>query len=806
MCPRRSSRFAPIGALSLAAIVTSACGSSTTTVTAPSTIARCGVTLSATDATVPPEGGTGRITVTTARECAWSAASEAGWLSISGPNSGQGDGAIDYRVAANGDPVARRGGIVLNDRRAEVAQAAGTCVIQLRQSSASFPQSGGSGGIDVTASSQMCTWTAVPDAEWITITSGANGKGTASLAFSVAPTTGPPRTATISIAEQRFSIVQSEGCSYTISPASFATGASGGDGAITVSTSSGCPWTTLSNSPWITVMQGAAGMGPGAVRFAVGATSGPARAGSLVVAGHAFAVTQSTGCSYQVTPATHSAPATGGDVTISVNASSGCAWSAESGAPWISIIGASSGNGAATVTLSVAASTGAGRSGSVTIAGQTVTVSQAQGCAFTISPESQGFGSSGGTGSVTVTTEAGCAWSASSQADWLSITSGASGTGTSTVQYSVAATAGGARSGTMLIAGRTFTVNQSEGCGITLAPDSVRLNPPGGTTSFSVQTGTTCAWTATPQVPWITISSGARGTGPGAVQLAVVPNMGERRTGTVVVADGPGTAPATFTVTQDNGCNVTLSSAGATMPAAGGSGSVDVMADATCDWNVRADDPWIAITSGPRGSGNGTVTFNVAANTGATRTGVIRIGGRSYTITQPAGCSYAINPTSQAIPAAGGETTVAITAEASCTWTAVPVAPWITVVSGASGAGAGTVRLAIAGTTDTARTGTATIAGLTFTVNQASGCTYSVAPAAIPAAAAGGPATFNVTASGPGCTWTATTDVPWITITGAASGTGSGAVNFTVEANPGAVRTGTINVQGQVVTVTQSGI
>ena len=136
----------------------------------------------------------------------------------------------------------------------------------------------------------------------------------------------------------------------------------------------------------------------------------------------------------------------------------------------------------------------------------------------------------------------------------------------------------------------------------------------------------------------------------------------------------------------------------------------------------------------------------------------------------------------------------------------VPVEPWITVVSGASGAGAGTVRLAVAGTTDTARSGTATIAGLTFTVNQASGCTYSVAPAAIPAAAVGGPATFNVTTSGPGCTWTVTTDVTWITITGAASGTGSGAVNFTVQANPGAARTGTINVQGQVVTVTQSGI
>jgi hypothetical protein len=731
-----------------------------------------------------------------------------GWLSISGSSSGQGDGSIDYRVAANADPVVRRGSISLNDKRAEVTQAAGACAIQLRQSSASFPQAGGSGSIDVTASSQLCTWTAVADAEWIAITSGGNGKGSASLSFSVAPTAGPPRTATISIAEQRFSVLQSEGCSYAISPASHAAGASGGNGTIAVSTAAGCPWTALSNSQWIAVAQGATGIGPGTVAFSVSPTGGPARTGGLVVAGHAFPVTQSQGCSYQVTPLSHSAPAAGGDVTITVAAAAGCPWSAASNHSWISIVGASSGMGTGTVRLQVAASTAAARSGSATIAGQTVTVTQAQGCTFAISPESQGFGSSGGTGSVNVTAEAGCAWTASSQStDWISITSGAAGSGNGTVQYSVAATTGGARSGTMLIAGRTFTVTQSESCALTLVPTNVRVGEAGGATSFNVQTGGTCAWTAAPQVPWITITSGDRATGSGAVQLAVAPNAGERRTGTVTVTDGAGVAPATFTVTQDNGCSVTLSSAGATIASAGGAGTVDVTSDASCEWNVRSDDPWIAITSGPRGAGSATVAFNVAANTGAPRTGVIRIGPRSFTITQQSGCTYSIDPTSQAMPAAGGETTVNVTAEASCTWTSVSGAPsWISVVSGASGAGSGPVRLAVAATTDAGRSGTATIAGLTFTVNQASGCTYTVAPAAIPAAAGGGPASFNVTTSGPGCTWTATTDAAWITITGDATGTGAGAVNFTVQANPGAARTGTITVQGQVVTVSQAGM
>ncbi len=56
--------------------------------------------------------------------------------------------------------------------------------------------------------------------------------------------------------------------------------------------------------------------------------------------------------------------------------------------------------------------------------------------------------------------------------------------------------------------------------------------------------------------------------------------------------------------------------------------------------------------------------------------------------------------------------------------------PWLTITSGASGTGNGSVGLSIAANTGVARTGTATIAGQTFTVNQAAfvaPCTYSIA-------------------------------------------------------------------------------
>ena len=61
---------------------------------------------------------------------------------------------------------------------------------------------------------------------------------------------------------------------------------------------------------------------------------------------------------------------------------------------------------------------------------------------------------------VKVTTISGCTWTATSNASWLTITSGASGTGSGDVTYSVAANSGGVRTGTLTIADQTLTVTQ----------------------------------------------------------------------------------------------------------------------------------------------------------------------------------------------------------------------------------------------------------------------------------------------------------------------------------------------------------
>ncbi|HYK90654.1 MAG TPA: fibronectin type III domain-containing protein, partial [Acidobacteriota bacterium] len=84
-------------------------------------------------------------------------------------------------------------------------------------------------------------------------------------------------------------------------------------------------------------------------------------------------------------------------------------------------------------------------------------------CTYSLSSNGQSVGAGSSTGSVGVSTNAGCGWSASSNAPWIAITSGGTGSGSGTVNFAVAVnTTSGPRTGTMTIAGQTFTISQAK--------------------------------------------------------------------------------------------------------------------------------------------------------------------------------------------------------------------------------------------------------------------------------------------------------------------------------------------------------
>lgn len=230
------------------------------------------------------------------------------------------------------------------------------------------------------------------------------------------------------------------------------------------------------------------------------------------------------------------------------------------------------------------------------------------------------------------------------------------------------------------------------------------------------------------------IGDGLTGTGSGARQQFVIPPTATRLflgfaegynfSGTPgFYDDNEGLLAATFEITL--ACSYSISPPTSTVEAAGGTLTVTVATAAGCAWAANRNDSWLEIVAGSSGSGNGTVTYRVAANTGTSgtsaRTGTLTVAGHTHTVFQkgaPA-CSYSLDRASATVPAAGGTLTVAVSAGAGCAWTASAAAAWITITAGALGAGSGSVTLSVAANTGAARTGTLTIAGRTFTVTQA---------------------------------------------------------------------------------------
>jgi uncharacterized protein (TIGR03437 family) len=165
-------------------------------------------------------------------------------------------------------------------------------------------------------------------------------------------------------------------------------------------------------------------------------------------------------------------------------------------------------------------------------------------------------------------------------------------------------------------------------------------------------------------------------------------------------------------------------------------------------------------------------------------------------------CTYSITPTSRSIGAEGGVGSVTVTTQAGCAWTATSNVNWITITAGGSGSGSGAVSYSVASNAgNPPRSGTLTIAGRTFTVDQG-GCSYTLSASSQTFSSSGGNGSVNVTAAG-GCMWTAASNADWIAINSGNSGNGNGAVNYSVAANTGAPRIGTMTIAGRTFTVAQ---
>ena len=107
---------------------------------------------------------------------------------------------------------------------------------------------------------------------------------------------------------------------------------------------------------------------------------------------------------------------------------------------------------------------------------------------------------------------------------------------------------------------------------------------------------------------------------------------------------------------EPGSCNYLLSAISQSVSDTGGTISVNVTSSNGCKWIASSNEPWITITNGRTGNGNGTVSLNVAANnTGNARSGTVAVAGQPFTITQAATCPViTVSPATISPGATGG--------------------------------------------------------------------------------------------------------------------------------------------------------
>jgi BACON domain-containing protein/all-beta uncharacterized protein len=363
-------------------------------------------------------------------------------------------------------------------------------------------------------------------------------------------------------------------------------------------------------------------------------------------------------------------------------------------------------------------------------------------------------------------------------------------------------------------------------CSYSLSPSSLNFGASGGAGSVNVSTTSQCTWTAVSDRGWMSITSGANGTGNGAVNVSVSANSSEAsRTGTLTIAG------QSVSVQEDGlgACMLEIAPSSASYNKDAVTGSFAVTAPAHCGWSATSNSTWLVVTSGSPGAGNGTVNYSVDRNRDLnSRAGTIAIGNRSFTVNQagdppaPPVCEYSAAPIEfNPCMSAPYNLNATVTTQQGCTWTVTPGASWINVTGGQSRSGPGTISFTVSDNWDAPRHSVVMVrwptvtAGQNLQVSQA-GCLYAVSTTGISFAAAGGTGRFDVVqtsdpitcggATQNACRWAAQSDVPWITVTTSMPQAGDNPVAFSVAANPTTTsRTGRIIVRAKTVQITQSG-
>ena len=317
------------------------------------------------------------------------------------------------------------------------------------------------------------------------------------------------------------------------------------------------------------------------------------------------------------------------------------------------------------------------------------------------------------------------------------LVSGASGSGNGTVRFAVQANPGAARNGVLTIGGQRYTVTQLQAeCNYSISPAGQTFPAAGGQGTVTISTNSICTWNTSDVPAWVT-GMPPSGTGTQVIAFTVEPNQGPDRSAAIILGG------QSFAVSQTGGCSISLAPGTHNPSAGGGASSFAVNTAAGCGWTSSGVPAWI--TGVPAsGSGPQTINFNVAANTGVARSANILIGGRTFAVSQPSGCSYFVDA-GESQPVGERRRELVCGEHRSRLRLDKQRCARVDHRCASERAGPQTINFNVAANTGVARSANIVIGGRTFAVSQATDAALSLTPESHNPSASGGASSFAVT-------------------------------------------------------------
>ena len=653
-------------------------------------------------------GGAFSFSLTLAADCPWEAIPDQ-YITLNAPFYGFVTSSpieISGTVGQNNASQPFTGSVRVGPATFTVNQAAGSCSEPLiTPSPIMFDSSGGPTSLSLTLPAS-CNWTVVSPVPWLSVTANSSGTGPASITISAGLNSFSERGATLIVAGTPISVTQTGStCTATAGGGPLSFSGLGGTGLASITTGPACAWTAYGNVPWIQMSSSSSnGLGSGGAAFVVASNpSSTGRMGSLLIADQMLTITQSAGPAGSVSSYTVSTFAGGGSSSTPAKGDGGpaskayfsyllgLAWDATTGTFFVldgpngspllraftpdgninTIAGGGSGTGenipATSADLGNAFFVGVDNFSAVYISDLTSRVRKiAQGNIATFA----GGATTGFSGDGSAATSALLSYPeglASDSAGNIYIADG--------MNHRIREVSGGIIS-TVVGGGTGGVVNG-------IPPTSATLSGPYG-----------IAFDATGNLYFTDSNSLVRKVSQGTI--------------TTIAGGGSG---------GDGGPAIKASLSAPEGVAVDPLGNVFVYENGYSRIRMVSVGGIISTITPYGAAPNGVITDN-SGNVYYTDNGQFSTVRELTPV--PNFCPYSVAPP-LSLPPAGGLFFVAVTAAVGCNWVASSASSWITISSGASGAGNGTVSYIVTANSGVGRSGTLIIAGQTITVNQSPG-------------------------------------------------------------------------------------